>query len=263
MLPYFQQPGLGPIHAFGVLVVIGILLGGHLLRRRAAATGLDPARADQLLGWLLVPGFLGAHLVDRLVYFPGKTLADPLSLLRLWDGLSSSGGFLGAVLGAALWARRHAGGRTWGYLDAVAYAFPVGWFFGRLGCFVAYDHPGLPTAFVLGQRYSDGVVRHNLGLEEALLTVPIGAVLLLAARRPRGPGFLFGLLAVLYAPVRFGLDFLRAVDTRYLGLTPAQHAMIALLVVGALLLVRSSRLGHGPASVATRPGHEGVIPTAP
>lgn len=242
MLPYFEDPSLGPIHGFGVLVVVGILLGGHLLRRRAASTGLEPARADQLLGWLLVPGFLGAHLVDRLVYFPDRTLADPWSLLKVWQGLSSSGGFLGAVLGAALWARRgHARGRVWEYLDAVAHAFPAGWFFGRLGCFVAYDHPGLPTTFALGQRYSDGVVRHNLGLEEALLMIPIGALMALAARRRHGPGFLVGLLALLYAPVRFALDFLRVADTRYLGLTPAQHAMVALLLIGAALIVRSTR----------------------
>ena len=27
-------------------------------------------------------------------------------------------------------------------LDSVAYGMPVGWLFGRLGCFVVHDHPG-------------------------------------------------------------------------------------------------------------------------
>ncbi|MDP7691584.1 MAG: prolipoprotein diacylglyceryl transferase, partial [Vicinamibacterales bacterium] len=35
-----------------------------------------------------------------------------------------------------------------------------------------------------------------------------------------------------YTPVRFGWDFLRAVDKRYLGLTPGQFAAIALGAVG-------------------------------
>ena len=45
----------------------------------------------------------------------------------------------------------------------------------------------------------------------------------------------------MYAPVRFGLDFLRATDValpdqRYAGLTPAQWACLATLVLGAQLM---------------------------
>ena len=54
-----------------------------------------------------------------------------------------------------------------------------------------------------------------------------------------------GLLAVLYAPCRFALDFLRAsdlsfVDRRYAGLTPAQYVVVALLGLGVWLLVRQA-----------------------
>jgi phosphatidylglycerol:prolipoprotein diacylglycerol transferase len=253
MLPYFQQPsldlGLFEVHAFGVMVLLGILIGGYVLRRRSRTMGLEPARADRLLGWILIGGFLGAHLVDRLVYFPARTFADPVSLLRVWDGLSSFGGFLGAAVGALAWAwRGHAAGRTWSHLDAVAYAFPIGWFFGRMGCFLAFDHPGLPTRFALGQSYVDGVVRHNLGLEEALLMIPLAAAMALAGRRDHQPGYLVGLLATLYAPVRFLLDFLRANDTRYLGMTPGQYGAIAVLLAGLTLLWRASAR-HGDRQV--------------
>ncbi len=255
MLPYFRQPsldlGLFELHAFGVLVLLGIWIGSHVLRRRARDTGLEVRRADRLLGWILVGGFLGAHLVDRRVYFPDRTLADPWSLLRLWEGMSSFGGFLGATVGALAWARRgHGTDRTWSYLDAIAYAFPVGWFFGRLGCFVAFDHPGLPTRFVFGQAYSDSIVRHNLGLEEAMLTIPLAVGMFLAGRRRHAPGTLVGLLAVLYAPVRFALDFLRAHDTRYFGLTPAQFGALAMLLAGAALLGNAGRRRLVPATAA-------------
>jgi phosphatidylglycerol:prolipoprotein diacylglycerol transferase len=239
--------GLFKVHAFGVMVLLGILIGGCVLRRRSQAMGLEPARADRLLGWILVGGFLGAHLVDRLVYFPARTLADPVSLLRVWDGLSSFGGFLGASIGALAWARRgHGAGATWSYLDAIAYAFPIGWLFGRLGCFLAFDHPGLPTRFALGQTYLDGVVRHNLGLEEALLVIPLAVAMALAGRRNHQPGYLVGFLATLYAPVRFFLDFLRANDTRYFGLTPAQYGAIAVLLAGAVFLGRAAGRGLRP-----------------
>ena len=52
-------------------------------------------------------------------------------------------------------------------------------------------------------------------------------VLFQYAKKPRPPGHVIGLAALMYAPVRFGLDFLRATDValpdqRYAGLTPAQ-----------------------------------------
>jgi phosphatidylglycerol---prolipoprotein diacylglyceryl transferase len=252
MIPYFAQPSLslGPvsIHAFGVLVALAMLSGMHLIRRRAVAWGLDPATAERLTIWILLGGFAGAHLIDRLVYFPADTVANPWSLLRFWEGLSSFGGFLGAIVGAALFVRHERlGSRKWRYLDLIAYAFPVGWFFGRMGCFVAFDHPGSATSFFLAERYSDGVVRHNLGLDEALYTLPVALLFLwLGRRRARAPGFFVGLLAVLYAPVRFLLDFLRFADVRYFHFTPGQYGAAALLVVGVLILTMRSRPGPEP-----------------
>jgi hypothetical protein len=38
--------------------------------------------------------------------------------------------------------------------------------------------------------------------------------------------------------VRFGLDFLRTADVRYLGITPGQYASIALLLGCLWLLLR-------------------------
>ena len=198
LIPYFKQPALslGPltVHAFGVLVACAILMGTTIVRRRAAAQGLSDAAVGRFLGWVLIGGFAGAHLVDRLIYFPAETIADPLSLLRVWESLSSFGGFLGGTIGALLFFRRHAApGSVWKYVDSFAYAFPFAWVLGRLGCFVAFDHPGRPTGVVLGQVYRDGIVRHNLGLEEAIYTLFIAALFHLLGRRPRFPGFFLGL----------------------------------------------------------------------
>ena len=241
MIPYFSQPAipLGPltIHGFGVLVAAAIFLGMGLVRRRARRHGLDPALAYRLVTWILVGGFLGAHLVDRFVYFPRETLRDPITILKLWVGLSSFGGFLGAVAGAVVFIRREKlAAQAWEYLDTIAYAFPFAWVVGRLGCFVAFDHPGAPTGFFLGQQFKDGVVRHNLGLEEAIYTVFLAAVFYVLGRKPRPVGFFVGLLPLLYAPVRFGLDFLRIVDVRYLGLTPGQYGSIGVGLLGAVIL---------------------------
>jgi phosphatidylglycerol:prolipoprotein diacylglycerol transferase len=250
-LPYIKQPSisLGPItiHAFGVLVAIAMLVGMRVVRKRAVSQALDGHTADRLVTWILIGGFIGAHLVDRLVYFPAETLAEPIRLLRFWEGLSSFGGFVGAVCAAWIFFRRGQP-ETWTYLDAVAYGFPFGWIFGRLGCFLAFDHPGLPTRFFLGEDDGSGVVRHNLGLEEALYTVLIAALFYVLGRRKRPGGFFVGMLALLYAPVRFLFDFLRTRDVRYLGLTPGQWGALALLGVGVFLVLRAQKKGEAAAS---------------
>jgi phosphatidylglycerol:prolipoprotein diacylglycerol transferase len=241
MIPYIEQPSLsiGPltIHAFGVLVAIAVWVGHQVFQRRAQADGLDVRVGERLFTWLLLGGFIGAHLVDRFVYFPGRTFADPMSILRFWDGLSSFGGFLGAIVGARLFtSRMHLGPAIWRFLDAIAYCFPFGWTFGRMGCSVAFDHPGAPTNFFLGERDRHGVVIHNLGFEEMLFTIVLAGVFYLLGRKKRFPGFFLGLLPLVYAPVRFTLDFSRTVDVRYGGLTPGQWGSLGLAALGVSLL---------------------------
>jgi phosphatidylglycerol:prolipoprotein diacylglycerol transferase len=264
MIPYFAQPRLhlGPltIHAFGVLVAIAVLVGHRMFRWKLRREGMDVVLGERLLTWVLVGGFICAHLVDRLVYYPGETLRDPVSLLKIWASLSSFGGFLGAVIGASLFIHRQRRTDqpvdTWRYLDAVAFAFPFGWIFGRLGCFVAFDHPGLPTQIFLGMQDQAGTVRHNLGLEEAIFTVGLSALFALLSRRPRFAGFYLGLLPLVYAPYRFASDFLRVRDVRYFGLTPAQWGTLALLALAAAILARGRRRASPP------PGSAAPAPVA-
>ncbi len=257
VIPYFDQPqvSIGPltIHLFGVLVAAAVMVGYRVFRTRARARGLDLLVGDRLFTYIIVGGFIGAHLIDRLVYYPGETLKDPWSVVRFWEHLSSFGGFVGAIVGAWLFTRRRrpADVDPWPYLDSIAYAFPFGWILGRLGCFVAYDHPGSATDFFLSERYRDRIVRHNLGLDEALYSVMIAAVFAALGRKPRPPRFYLGLLPLLYAPFRFALDFLRLVDVRYFGLTPGQWGTFGLLAVGVYFLLSRYQAPPAPPPVAS------------
>ena len=73
-------------------------------------------------------------------------------------------------------------------------------------------------------------------------------------RKRRRRGFYLALLPLLYAPVRFGLDFLRATDVpegdpRFLGLTPGHYGAILLLLVGVAV---AWRVWRGPEPVVAR-----------
>src|SRR5262245_45251622 len=113
-IPHFQLGSLDvgiPIQAFGVIVAAGVLIGAWLLRRYAEWHGVSDEHIRGLLGWITIAGFLGAHWFDTLLYEPQKLSEDIASwppskwpvLLRIWDGISSYGGFVGGALGFAIY----------------------------------------------------------------------------------------------------------------------------------------------------------------
>lgn len=237
------------IHAFGILVAIGILVGLHLTKKRGRELGLVDEKVDSMVTWTLVCGFILAHLFDVFAYQQHATWRD---ILNPVSGFSSFGGFAGALIGLFSWTRYYKQ-PVMPYADSLAYGLATGWMFGRLGCFTAHDHPGLHTTFFLAVRYPDGP-RHDLGLDEALWAFCVTMLFVILHKtqgeRPRRLGLYVGLLTTLYGPVRFGLDFLRATDVpgadpRYAGLTPAQWLSILVCVAGIGLLVRAFR--HKPA----------------
>ena len=271
MLPFFEQPAwhLGPltIHAFGVTVAVGLWVSLAMAERRFSGASLDPAIGNRLGAWMLVTGILGAHLVSVIFYFPDQLRAHPWLLLRIWEDISSFGGMIGGIVGASLFFAIRApqlGARArLAYLDAVAFVFPFGLAFGRLGCALAHDHPGTVTTFPLAislrsaaaQAYIQRVYEaagqsltvpagtmgfHDLGLYELLFLVFI----MIPAfsywnRRRRAPGFYLKAFAVLYLPVRFAFEWLRISDVRYIRLTPAQW--VAALTLAVLPLVSMDR----------------------
>jgi phosphatidylglycerol---prolipoprotein diacylglyceryl transferase len=276
-VPYFHLGSLDigpvPIQAFGVIVALGVLIGAALLRRYAEWHGVSDDHIRGLTGWIAATGFLGAHIFDVIAYQWPELERDPLLLLKLWKGISSYGGFLGGAMGFFFYT-------WWKRLDmrlqadigivGLLPAFSIG----RIACTVVSDHVGRavdPNAWYaalamdyphkevvrLGLNHltrikTDVVPAWNLGMIELLYLIPVNALILwLAFRKKRPPaGFLIVLTGVLYAPVRFFLDYLRpeSSDPRYVGLTFAQWC--SLLAFGAAVYVALRILKNGkPADV--------------
>lgn len=278
MIPYFPQPeidlfGLLTIHAFGTIVAVAVIVGWQMVVARTRAKGLDPGLIQGLLSYVVLCGFVVAHIYSVLAYFPREAMLDPLLLLKFWEDISSFGGFVGGLLGFWVFFRfkaRDVDATTrLHYMDVVAYVFPFAWAIGRIACSVAHDHPGTVTTFPLAislkspeaQAYIAFFYReagrleelpppaalsrmafHDLGWYEflymACLMIP---VFLALGRKPRPPGFFLIAFTLLYVPPRFLLDFLRIGDARYFGLTPGQHAGIAVFLAALFFMVRISR----------------------
>lgn len=238
---------LGPltVHAFGVLVALGFIFGSNLAMKKAERFGGSGEAINQLVGWLVAGVFVGGHLGDVLFYHPDEILKDPLVLLRVWQGLSSYGGFIVCIATTYFFFKK-AKLDFWRHADALAIGLTLGWFFGRMGCFSAHDHMGNPTDFWLGVigacpgTADKSLACHDLGLYEALWSFGVLILFLVLDRKPRFPGFYAGLLATLYGPSRLVMDAFRnlATDTRYAGLTPAQYASFGMMALGLFVLVR-------------------------
>jgi phosphatidylglycerol:prolipoprotein diacylglycerol transferase len=278
MIPYFPQPGFhlfGPItvHAFGAIVALALIVGWKMAVARCRGGGLDPGIFEDLLLYVVLSGFVVAHLYSVLAYFPRQAMENPLLLLKFWEDISSFGGFVGGLLGVWIFfrfkARNVGAADRWRYLDAIAYVFPFAWAIGRVACTAAHDHPGTITMFPLGislespeaQSYIAFFYReagrsaelpqpaamarmafHDLGWYEFLymscLMVP---AFLALDRKPRPAGFFLAAFPLLYVPARFLLDFLRIGDVRYFGLTPGQYAGIAVFLASVFLMIRVPR----------------------
>lgn len=248
------------IKPFGVLVALGVFVGSWLALRYGGRRGLPAKDLGSFVVWVVIAGFVGGHVLDVVFYSPDRLRADPWLLLRLWDGLSSFGGFTGAAAGALLWGARR-GARVLPHADVVASALPVGWLFGRAGCAVVHDHPGELSDAWFAVQYPGGG-RLDLGLLELVLVVPIALAFLILQRRAWPWGFFIATLSLTYAPVRFWLDYHRVrdparilghwvtPDVRYVGLTPAQWACLALFAFGAVLLVRVNASRESPSAYA-------------
>jgi len=253
-IPFFQlsvyELPLGsttlPIDPWATLVCLGFVVGLEVARWRGVKLGLDTRDVVDGAVFIVLMGFLVAHIFTVVFYFPERLEEEGIwSILKVWEGFSSTGGFIGAVIGAALFYKVIRPRAALRHADVITFGFPMGWFFGRLGCSVVHDHVGAPTEFFLGMRFPPGHwaqgVRHELGVYEALYMVPVIALFFWLGRKDRPPGFFLALFGLLYAPIRFVFDFLRNSDltnqdARYAGLTPAQYGMVFMFLAAAALL---------------------------
>lgn len=126
------------IRWYGLAYAAGFLFG-YLFLRYGWARGkspLDGSRLETLMVALFIGVMLGGRLGYMVFYNFDELGADPLSLLRVWEGgMASHGGILGVGI-ALWWCARRFGLPFYAVADQVCAVAPLGLFFGRIANFI-------------------------------------------------------------------------------------------------------------------------------
>lgn len=251
MIPYFEwkEVHIGPLtlYVWGFFVALGILVGLQIAQWYAKRNNLQSQILVDAATWGIVGGLLGARLGYAVFYNPALFIAHPFQLIALWDGgMSMAGALIGALLAIVLYLRKQYVAIL-PYIDALTFSLPLGYGCGRIGCFLIHDHPGTATHSLLGVKYPDGIVRHDLGLYLSMFGFVTAGIFFLIyfiarARHKKIPAGLWtGLYFTLYGVVRIWLDFYRTADAVYFHFTPAQWISIAFVVGGLALIVHAKK----------------------
>lgn len=105
-----ELPGPLALRWYGIGFMLAFA-GGYFLLRKMARDGflpIKPEQAGDVVFALIVGVILGGRLGYILFYDFASFAANPARIIRIWEGgLAFHGGFLGATLAGAYWARKH------------------------------------------------------------------------------------------------------------------------------------------------------------
>lgn len=261
---------LGPlkIHWYGLMYLVGMLGGWALARWRIKPgnTGWTAQQVDDLLFYCAVGVVLGGRLGYILFYGFNDWLADPMRILRVWEGgMSFHGGFLGVLTAMWLYKRNH-GKAFFELTDFIAPYITIGLFAGRIGNFINGELWGKPTdlPWAMQLRCSEFVslCRDKLGLPPGTEWTPplhpnqlyeaLGEGLLLFtmlwwfSAKPRPLAAVSALFLIGYGGFRFLIEFVRMPDAHlgYLAggwFTMGQLLSLPMIVAGVIMIALAYR----------------------
>ncbi|MBI1371872.1 MAG: hypothetical protein GC159_03810 [Phycisphaera sp.] len=253
-----------PLPSYGVMMLTALVVGWWWARRRAPRDGIAPWHIDCMTPLVVAAGLVGAWVTGVIVESLTGAADDSGSRVLLGALLVS----VAAGIGWCVWHRLKLGRMG----DVIAPSLALGIAIGRVGCYLAGCCWGTPCGdgWFCGVSFPAGSFAHHqqamqglIGIDAAT-SLPVhpvqlyeaAALTLLAAGLWRWggrrvvPGEVFGAMAVGYAVVRFGLEFVRADNPDVsLGLTASQWICVAIVpVIVTLWVIR--RRWYGPAIMA-------------
>ena len=259
---------LGPlaIHWYALSYILAFFLFIVLGRQRIKAGGtlFTKEMLDDLLTWGILGVILGGRIGYVLFYQLDAYLAQPLNILKVWEGgMSFHGGFLGVLAAMWLFAKRR-GLVFWQVMDFVAPLVPLGLASGRIGNFINGELWGRVTDpnkfWAMGfpqANYEDlplaaanpqyaawfsqfGMLpRHPSQLYQfALEGITLFIIVWLFSKKPRPTGQVAMVFLAGYGIFRFIAEYARQPDEQLglltLGLSMGQWLSLPMIILGVI-----------------------------
>lgn len=221
--PVLLRLGGVEIRYYGVVFVLALLGGYHFWKWQIIRGGGTEEKAEEFLLPAALSVIVGARLGHMVFYEPARLVADPLSLIYVWQGgLASHGATVGLMVVLWWYARR----KKMGLLEvADRFAFSSAWGAAlvRLGNFLNSEIVGRPTDLPWGvkfPRYDAGLpiaevpLRHPSQLYEFAMGLSVLAILLALDKKLGGEKRKTGMLASAFLTTyflgRFLVEFVKA-----------------------------------------------------
>ena len=250
---------IGPLalHAYGVMLLLGIVAATWLTGVRWVRRGGDWDLVYRVAMWGVLGGIVGARLYHVITSW-STVDGEWWEPFAVWQGgLGIWGGIAGGVLAGAIVVRR-AGESVLRFMDAVAPGLLLPQAIGRFGNYFNQELFGEPTDLPWAleidpanrpEGFEQFATFHPTFLYESLWNLLGVAVLLLVDRRLRikAPG-VFALYVAWYTFGRFWEELLRIDPSHeYLGLRLNAYVSIAVFIGAIAAFVWSQRRQERPA----------------
>jgi prolipoprotein diacylglyceryl transferase len=243
--PEIFSIGQFAIRWYGLLFASGFVFGyfimGNIFKKEKVAQKM----LDTLTTYMVVGTVIGARLGHCLFYEPEYYLADPIKILKVWEGgLASHGAAIGILIALWLFARKAKKPYIW-ILDRIVIVVALAGFFIRMGNLMNSEIYGVETALPWGfvfVRWNEIVPKHPTQIYEGLSYLAIFALLYLLYQKKGTalkPGMLFGIfLAVLFF-MRFLIEFIKEPQVGFeetMALNMGQLLSIPFILAGLYFL---------------------------
>lgn len=249
--PVIFKLGSLQIRWYGLFFALAFYLGYIILEKQVFKRENLPVKLlDSLATYVVIATVIGARLGHILFYQPMDYLADPISILKIWEGgLASHGAAIGILIAIWMFTRKSGKSFLW-TLDRVVIVVALGGFFIRMGNLMnseIYGHiTSLPWGFVF-VRDGQADPRHPTQIYEALSYLVLFAALLVYFKRnykTMKEGFIFGIFLIVLFGVRILIEFLKEPQVAFeqtMTLNMGQWLSIPFVLAGLYLLWRTSR----------------------
>lgn len=236
---------------YGLLFALGFILGYLILQRMFKKEGVPIKVLDDLSTYMIIFTIVGARLGHCLFYEPGYYLAQPIDILKIWEGgLASHGAAVGIIAGLYFFAKKYHKPYLW-VLDRIAIVVALAGFLIRMGNLMNSEIFGevttLPWGFVFVKYFGDGymLAHHPTQIYEALGYLILFIFLYRYYWTHNGspsPGAIFGYFLVILWSIRFFIEFIKLPQVDFesnMTLNMGQILSIPLVIIGAWFLYRS------------------------